>query len=76
MGNSMYDVFGRYSAQSKYDEWNTTQIKLKLNNKTDQDILKWIQNKRYSRNTSVQGAIKELIRKDITTTAGNDDGDR
>ncbi|MCM1542380.1 MAG: hypothetical protein NC121_14120 [Blautia sp.] len=43
---------GKYDAQNRYDEWNTTQIKLKLNNKTDKD-------------TSVQGAIKALIREDI-----------
>lgn len=56
---------GKYDAQNRYDEWNTTQIKLKLNNKTDQDILSWIKKHRYSRDSSVQGAIKSLIREDI-----------
>lgn len=57
---------GKYEAQNRYDEWNTTQVKLKLNNKTDADILNWIQKHKYSRNSSVQGAIKALIREDIT----------
>ena len=56
---------GKYDAQNRYDEWNTTQIKLKLNNKTDQDILSWIKNHKYARESSVQGAIKALIREDI-----------
>ena len=30
---------GKYDAQDRYDEWNTTQVKLKLNNKTDKDIV-------------------------------------
>lgn len=61
------DMFygGKYDAQDRYDEWNTTQVKLKLNNKTDKDILAWIQKQKYSRSSSVQGAIKALIREDI-----------
>lgn len=49
-------------AVRNYDEANTKQIKLKLNTKTDADILDRlgsIQNK--------QGYIKELIRRDIKT---------
>ena len=46
---------GKYDAQDRYDEWNTTQVKLKLNNKTDKDILAWIQKQKYSRSSSVQG---------------------
>lgn len=56
---------GKYDAQNRYDEWNTTQVKLKLNNKTDKDILAWIQKQKYSHSTSVQGVIKALIREDI-----------
>jgi len=65
----MYDLLDRYSAQSRYDQWHTTQIKLKLNNKTDQDILAWVRQKRYDRQTSIQGAIKDLIRADIASNA-------
>ena len=49
-----------YEPQKRYDAKNTTQIKLKLNNTTDKDILtklKKVGNK--------QGYIKGLIRKDI-----------
>lgn len=56
---------GKYEAQNRYDEWNTTQVKLKLNNKTDADILNWIREHKYSHNSSVEGAIKSLIREDI-----------
>lgn len=57
--------FSKYGAQERYDEWNTTQVKLKLNNRTDADILAWIREQKYGRDTSVQGAIKALIREDI-----------
>ncbi len=60
----MFD-FGKYDSQNRYDEWNTTQVKLKLNRKTDADILSWIEEHRCARGSSVQGAIKALIRGDI-----------
>ena len=47
-------------ASAKYDLHNTKQFKLKLNLKTDADIIDWldgIDNK--------QGYIKQLIREDI-----------
>ena len=56
---------GKYASQNDYDEWNTTQLKLKLNNKTDSDILQWLHKKKYDRNTSMQGEIKRLIRAEI-----------
>ena len=43
-----------------YDRENTTQIRLKLNNKTDADILEWL-----AKQPSKQGYIKRLIREDI-----------
>ncbi|MCD7723987.1 MAG: hypothetical protein LUI12_00290 [Clostridiales bacterium] len=55
----------KYEAQERYDDWNTVQVKLKLNRKTDKDILEWIDRHRYSRDSSIQGAIKALIREDI-----------
>ena len=63
---------GKYDSQNRYDEWNTTQVKLKLNNKTDKDILIWIQKQKYSRCSSVQGAIKALIREDIAQNSQDD----
>lgn len=44
----------------KYDKNNTKQIMLKLNKKTDADILETLGKKR-----NKQGYIKELIRQDI-----------
>lgn len=66
----MFNV-GKYDSQGRYDEWNTTQVKLKLNNKTDSDILAWIKKHKYSSSSSVQGAIKELIREDIARSCQN-----
>ena len=47
-------------AQAKYDAEHTTRICLKLNTKTDRDIICWLW-----RQKSKQGAIKKLIREDI-----------
>ena len=55
----------RADQQNWYDEMHTTQIKLKLNNKTDADILEWLRKQRYSRAKSMQGEIKRLIREEI-----------
>lgn len=55
----------KYGAQSRYDDYNTTQVKLKLNYKTDADVIRWINSQKSSRDSSVQGAIKALIRADI-----------
>lgn len=57
--------FSKYDAQNTYDSINTVQVKLKLNIKTDADILTWVRQHKYSGNTSIQGAIKTLIREDI-----------
>ncbi len=43
----------------KYNEKNVKQIKLALNKKTDEDIIKILESK-----DNIQGYIKELIRKD------------
>lgn len=44
----------------KYDQENTIQVKLKLNKKTDQDIIRQLE-----RSGNKQGYIKELIKKDM-----------
>lgn len=46
--------------QRRYDDANTTRVALKLNNKTDADIIA-----RLNEQESKQGYIKELIRADI-----------
>lgn len=50
----------KYSSQEKYDKINTVQVTMKLNKKTDEDILKWL-----NEQESKQGSIKKLIRKAI-----------
>ena len=49
-----------YASQEKYDKTNTVQFKMKLNKKTDSDIIEWLENQ-----PNKQGAIKELIRKNL-----------
>jgi uncharacterized protein (DUF4415 family) len=46
--------------KEKYDSKNTVQIKLKLNLKTDKDILEALK-----RSGNKQGYIKRLIREDL-----------
>ena len=47
-------------AQAKYDAENTRQVHLKLNRRTDEDVLKKLDSV-----PSMQGYIKGLIRADI-----------
>lgn len=47
-------------AIAKYDAENTTQVKMKLNNSTDADILAHLKTV-----GNAQGYLKELIRADI-----------
>lgn len=49
-------------AQEKYDKANTRQIKLKLNLKTDSDIIAKLEAVE-----NIQGYIKSLIRQDLKT---------
>lgn len=49
--------------QTKYDKDNTTKYFLKLNNKTDKDIIDKIESTAEKLKLSKQGAIKHLIRK-------------
>lgn len=48
------------AAQQKYDAANTTRVFIKLNNKTDADIIEKLNSV-----DNRQGYIKELIRKDL-----------
>ena len=54
-------------AQAKYDKDNTVQIKLKLNKRTDSDILEILNSV-----SNKQGYIKELIRIDRIHKLMND----
>lgn len=51
---------GKYKSQERYDASNTKQIRLKLNLKTDADILEFL-----DECLNKQGYIKELIRRDM-----------
>ena len=55
-----------YKYTKKYDESNTVQVKLKLNNKTDADIIEYLNN-----SGNKQGVIKQLIRADINKSQGD-----
>ena len=48
------------NVKSRYDAANTRQVKMKLNIKTDADILAWLDDQE-----NKQGAIKQAIRKEI-----------
>ena len=61
----MWNWENKYEAQNTYDRTHTTQFKLKVNCKTEADILQWLRNKKKDSNSSIQGAIKDLIRKQI-----------
>lgn len=61
--------FSKYDAQDRYDSYNTVQVKLKLNMKTDADILAWVRQPKYGRDTSVQGAIKAILKQYWTASA-------
>lgn len=56
----------RIDQKNQYDELHTEQIKLKLNRKTDADVLDWLRKKQlWNSGTSMQGEIKRLIRQEI-----------
>ena len=53
-------------AQAKYDAKNTIRVSMKLNRKTDCDIIQWLE-----RQGNMQGAIKKLIRSDLQCRKGD-----
>lgn len=59
---------GKYDAQARYDAKNTRQVHLKLNVKTDADVLAWLDSR-----ANVQGAIKDLIRADMAKNSATVD---
>ena len=50
-----------YKYTKKYDEQNTTRVQLKLNNKTDADIIAYLDSV-----DNKQGTIKRLLREEIS----------
>ena len=53
-------------ATAQYDRENTTRINLKLNNKTDADIIELLKGKRSGE--GIQTYLKRLIREDMKKT--------
>lgn len=51
------------NAKEKYDAANTKQFKMKLNVKTDADILDWLKAQ-----DNKQGTIKKILREHIAKT--------
>jgi hypothetical protein len=54
-----------YEVQKRYDDAHTVQVKMKLNRKTDADIIEYLES-----TGNKQGAIKEAIRAQITKSRG------
>ena len=50
----------RSKAVWEYNKENTVQVALRLNKNTDEDVIRWLNDKK-----NKQGYIKELIRNDI-----------
>lgn len=51
---------GQTEYLARYEKENLRQIRLKINRKTEPEILEWIE-----KQDNIQGYIKELIRKDM-----------
>ncbi len=66
-----YEQQMRIDQQNYYDETHTEQIKLKLNRKTDEDVLDWLRKQQWKPGKSMQGEIKRLIREEIAREAAN-----
>ena len=52
---------------ANYEKENLRQIRLKINRKTEPDLLAWIE-----KQDNIQGYIKELIRKDMERAEGQE----
>lgn len=64
-----YEDQRRADQQEYYDFLHTNQYKLKLNKRTDADVISWIESKMHWRSgTSFQGEIRRLIREEIRRT--------
>ena len=55
-------------ATAQYDRENTRRINLKLNNKTDADIIRQLE--AVKQTEGIQGYLKRLIREDMKKTQG------
>ena len=51
---------GQSKYMANYEKENLRQIRLKINRKTEPELLEWVE-----KQGNIQGYIKELIRKDM-----------
>jgi len=58
-------------AQAAYDREHTVRLSLKLNVRTDKDIIQWIRSQK-----SMQGTIKRLVREEIARTESQGQPDK
>ena len=56
----------KFESQARYDAGNTKGFKMKLNLKTDADIIDWL-----DKQPNKQGKVKQLIRDEIERSKGN-----
>lgn len=57
-----------YPSKRRYDEQSTVQVKIKLNKKTDADIIEYL-----NASGNKQGTIKEALREKMELEVGIDD---
>lgn len=62
-------IEARTRAQEKYDKEHTKGFYIKLNLRTDMDIIRW-----FWKQPSKQGAIKRLIREEIAREEAQEQG--
>lgn len=62
-------IAARTESQAKYDRSHTYRVGLKLNIRTDADVIRWLQSQ-----ASMQGSIKRLIREEIAKQAARGTG--
>jgi len=58
-------------AQAAYDRENTVRLSLKLNVRTDKDIIQWIRSQK-----SMQDSIKRRVREEIAKTEPQNQPDK
>lgn len=58
------------SARERYDEVNTQRVSLKLNKKTDSEILEWLDTKD-NKQGAIKNAIMDVIKREKEKENGN-----
>ena len=61
------------SARERYDEVNTQRVSLKLNKKTDSEILEWLDTKD-NKQGAIKNAIMDVIKREKEKENENENG--